>query len=77
MQLSNIYDVSKTKLHGKMNSINTPIFSFLCESSMGTCKSRAHRSRGHHYKTGERKKNQKTKVGRVAGRGGEGEKLTK
>ena len=26
MQLSNIYDVSKTKLHGKMNSINTPIF---------------------------------------------------
>ena len=49
MQLSNIYDVSKTKLHGKMNSINTPIFSFLCESSMGTCKSRAHRSRGHHY----------------------------
>ena len=28
MQLSNIYDVSKTKLYGKMNSINTPIFSF-------------------------------------------------
>ena len=26
MQLSNIYDVSKTKLYGKMNSINTPIF---------------------------------------------------
>ena len=29
MQLSNLYDVSKTKLHGKMNSINTPIFSFI------------------------------------------------
>ena len=54
MQLSNLYDGSKTKLHGKMNSINTPIFRvFLCESSMGTCKSRAHRSRGHHYITGE------------------------
>ena len=26
MQLSNIYEVSKTKLYGKMNSINTPIF---------------------------------------------------
>ena len=28
MQLSNIYDVSKTKLYGKMNSINMPIFRF-------------------------------------------------
>ena len=71
MQLSNIYDVSKTKLYVKMNSINTPIISFLCESSMGTCKSRAHRSRGHHYKTGgKKKKKNKGGKGRGAGRGG-------
>ena len=79
MQLSNIYDVSKTKLHGKMNSINTPIFKvFYVKTVWGHARARAHRSRGHHYKTGERKRkrNKGGKGGRGAGEG-EGEKLTK
>ena len=61
MQLSNIYDVSKTKLYGKMNRINKPIFSFFYVKAVW----------GHHYKTGERKtKKNKGGKGRGAGRGG-------
>ena len=75
MQLSNIYDVSKTKLHGKMNSINTPIFSFFYVKAVwGHARAELIEAEDTIIKRGKEKK---TKVGRVVGRGGEGEKLTK
>ena len=75
MQLSNIYDVSKTKLHGKMNSINTPIFSiFYVKAVWGHARAELIEAEDTIIKRGKEKK---TKMGRVVGRGGEGEKLTK
>ena len=75
MQLSNIYDVSKTKLHGKMNSINTPIFRvFYVKAVWGHARAELIEAEDTIIKRGKEKK---TKVGRVVGRGGEGEKLTK
>ena len=75
MQLSNIYDVSKTKLYGKMNSINTPIFKFFYVKAVwGHARAELIEAEDTIIKQGEEKK---TKVGRVVGRGGEGEKLTK
>ena len=75
MQLSNIYDVSKTKLHGKMNSINTPIFRFFYVKAVwGHARAELIEAEDTIIKRGKEKK---TKVGRVVGRGGEGEKLTK
>ena len=75
MQLSNIYDVSKTKLYGKMNSINTPIFRvFYVKAVWGHARAELIEAEDTIIKRGKEKK---TKVGRVVGRGGEGEKLTK
>ena len=75
MQLSNIYDVSKTKLHGKMNSINTPIFRvFYVKAVWGHARAELIEAEDTIIKQAKEKK---TKVGRVVGLGGEGEKLTK
>ena len=77
MQLSNIYDVSKTKLHGKMNSINTPIFRvFYVKTVWGHARAELIEAEDTIIKRGKEKE-KKTKAGRVVGRGGEGEKLTK
>ena len=75
MQISNIYDVSKTKLYGKMNSINTPIFRFFYVKAVwGHARAELIEAEDTIIKRGKEKK---TMVGRVVGRGGEGEKLTK
>ena len=74
MQLSNIYDVSKTKLYGKMNSINTPIIRvFYVKTVWGHARAELIEAEDTIIKRGKEKK----KVGRVVERGGEGEKLTK
>ena len=70
MQLSNIYDVSKTKLYGKMNSINTPIFRFFYVKAVwGHARAELIEAEDTIIKRGKEKK---TKVGRGrgAGRGG-------
>ena len=73
MQLSNIYDVSKTKLHGKMNSINTPIFKvFYVKTVWGHARAELIEAEDTIIKRGERKR-KKTKAGRSwGGRGGGG-----
>ena len=70
MQLSNIYDVSKTKLHGKMNSINTPIFRFFYVKAVsGHARAELIEAEDTIIKRGKEKKNKGGK-GRGAGRGG-------
>ena len=70
MQLSNIYDVSKTKLYGKMNSINTPIFSyFYVKAVWGHARAELIEAEDTIIKRGKEKKNKGGK-GRGAGRGG-------
>ena len=70
MQLSKIYDVSKTKLYGKMNSINTPIFSFFYMKAVwGHARAELIEAEDTIIKRGKEKKNKGGK-GRGAGRGG-------
>ena len=70
MQLSNIYDVSKTKLYGKMNSINTPIFSFFYVKAVwGHARAELIEAEDTIIKRGKETKNKGGK-GRGAGSGG-------
>ena len=70
MQLSNIYDVSKTKLYGKMNSINTPVIScFYVKTVWGHARAELIEAEDTIIKRGKEKKNKGGK-GRGAGRGG-------
>ena len=74
MVLSNIYDVSKTKLHGKMNSINTPIFRvFYVKAVWGHARAELIEAEDTIIKRGKEKE-EKNKGGK--GRGA-GEKLSK
>ena len=58
-----------------MNSINTPIFRFFYVKAVwGHARAELIKAEDTIIKRGNEKK---TKVGRVVGRGGEGEKLTK
>ena len=70
MQLSNIYDVSKTKLHGKMNSINTPIFKvFYVKTVWGHARAELIEAEDTIIKRGKEKEKKQRREGSWGGEG--------